>query len=181
MFTIFSPRKCGVVIMNFEDYWLIGGRISEPSTSGYPRVCLFGDKVELLHRFIMGNPDGLVDHINRNKLDCRRKNLRVISKSLNGINRASSKGRFKGVILEKRKNLFRACLTVNKKRYELGLYKDDIDAAQIVNAAVIKHLGYDYYLNKTENDYSFFTPIPRFFQLDKLSSMVSPESGNVEI
>src|SRR5207253_2370267 len=102
-------------------------------------------------------------------LDNRRENLRVINKSLNGVNRGPIKNRkFKGVLIEKRKNLFRACLTVNKKRYELGLYKDEVDAAHIVNAAVIKYLGYDYFLNNTGNDYSLFTPIPRFYQLDKL-------------
>jgi len=45
-------------------------------------------KTTLLHRLIMESPAGmLVDHINRDTLDCRRSNLRIVTKQQNLLNR----------------------------------------------------------------------------------------------
>ena len=44
-------------------------------------------KVILLHRYIMNNPEGIVDHINHNKRDNRKDNLRIVNYSINSLNR----------------------------------------------------------------------------------------------
>ena len=50
-----------------------------------------GTTTTLLHRLIMRPPRGVfVDHINRHKLDCRRINLRLATKSQNGQNRSGA-------------------------------------------------------------------------------------------
>lgn len=59
-----------------------------------------------LHRWLMGTPDGMdTDHINGNKLDNRRSNLRVCTRAQNAQNRhAQTNNRscqFKGVNLHK--------------------------------------------------------------------------------
>jgi len=58
---------------------------------GEPYACtkIEGKKV-YMHRFIMGGPKGLiVDHINRQTLDNRRENLRIVTHSENMKNRES--------------------------------------------------------------------------------------------
>ncbi len=77
-----------------------------------------------LHRFLLGEPDGYVDHINRNKLDNRRFNLRVVSNSLNMLNagpRSSNRSGYPGVC-RARNNKWRAYVTVNYKQRWLGTF-----------------------------------------------------------
>lgn len=40
-----------------------------------------------MHRLVMGSPPNILDHINRNKLDNRKKNLRHADAVINGWNR----------------------------------------------------------------------------------------------
>ena len=39
-----------------------------------------------MHRVVMGNPKDVIDHINRNRLDNRKENLRLANPSINGFN-----------------------------------------------------------------------------------------------
>jgi len=54
-----------------------------------------------MHRLLIGTPKGLeTDHRNRNKLDNRRKNLRIVDRSQNSLNtkiRNDNKSGYKGV------------------------------------------------------------------------------------
>ena len=57
-----------------------------------------------LSTIILGEKDKVVDHINRNTLDNRRENLRVVDNSINAINakaRAESKTNIRGVYFRK--------------------------------------------------------------------------------
>lgn len=62
------------------------------NVTGYPST-IYKRKHTTLHRYLMGvNPEGkVVDHINRNKLDNRRSNLRFATISENVLN--STRGR----------------------------------------------------------------------------------------
>src|SRR3990167_1012358 len=65
-------------------------------------------KVILMHIFLLGKQKGKeIDHINRNKLDNRRENLRFVTRSINcfnvDIDKANKSG-FKGVSWDKRGN-----------------------------------------------------------------------------
>ena len=52
-----------------------------------------------LHRFIMNAPSGtIVDHINRNTLDCRKKNLRICTALINARNRTPRSKKLKKYI-----------------------------------------------------------------------------------
>lgn len=87
----------------------------------------------LMHRVVLGTPEGMcTDHINMDRLDNRRRNLRVANKSQNGMNRLVNKGReipYKGVSFRKDTCKYRAYISVDKKRKYLGEYDNPIDAA----------------------------------------------------
>jgi hypothetical protein len=93
-----------VVLIDDEDLGIVGRRAVFLSKDGYPSIAKNNSRVEL-HRLLMGCPKGLiVDHINRNRLDCRRKNLRLTDAIGNSRNRSKQSGtssRFKGVTWNK--------------------------------------------------------------------------------
>lgn len=75
---------CEVLVDN-EDFDKIRNQSWYLGNNGY---VYSNSKKELLHRVITDCPDGLVvDHINHNVLDNRRKNLRICNYSVNGINK----------------------------------------------------------------------------------------------
>jgi hypothetical protein len=74
-----------------------------------------------------------VDHINRNKLDNRRENLRIVDKETNQLNspyaRPNSKTGKRGITLT-RSGKYRVRLTFHKITYELGLYESLNEASK---------------------------------------------------
>lgn len=67
--------------------WSIGSH-------GYAQGCAPGIKIVVMHQLLMGEtPRGmLIDHINRNKLDNRRENLRFVTPSESNMNRRTTGG-----------------------------------------------------------------------------------------
>lgn len=78
----------------YKDYkWHITG-------GGYSMGCLGGNGHYYLHRLIMETPKGMyTDHINGNKLDNRRSNLRIVthSQNLHGFNTYPNKSGIRGI------------------------------------------------------------------------------------
>lgn len=88
-----------------------------------------------LHRLIMRPAvDAEVDHVNHDKLDNRRANLRIVTKSLNQQNRAYGYGssQYRGVSLRSRDGRWRASSGVNGRDVSLGYYERETDAARAV-------------------------------------------------
>lgn len=97
----------------------------------------------LLHRLVMNTSTGqLVDHINRNTLDCRRSNLRFVTPGQNransGRDRDNSSG-YKGVSRANRK--WAALIVVAGVRHYLGVFEHKERAAQAVDRAAIHFHG----------------------------------------
>lgn len=101
------------------------------SDTGYAviRRVIDGKKQTLrLHRVIMDCPDGkVVDHLNGNKLDCRKKNLRICTQKENSNNRHQTKGycfdRSRGKWVVRHKNKFCGRYATEdeaKKAYQLA-------------------------------------------------------------
>jgi hypothetical protein len=92
---------------------------------------------EFLHRAVMGLDKGdgkEVDHLNRNKLDCRRANLRIVSTRLEQMQNVSPRGgssRYRGVTWNKGKGKWQAQCMVNYRCHYLGLFEDELDAARV--------------------------------------------------
>jgi hypothetical protein len=86
------------------------------------------------------SPHELVDHINGDKLDARRENLRIVSLSDNMANRAKSAGKssgFKGVAREKRLKTWQVHVYQNKRLVKVGLCDDEVLAAEIYDVCMV--------------------------------------------
>lgn len=105
---------------------------------GYAVIWKGGHR-EYLHRLVMGAKVGqCVDHINGNRRDCRRSNLRLATKAQNSCNRSKTRvnqSGFKGVCLCKATGKWRAEIRADGKVVRIGRFIDKIDAARAYDAA----------------------------------------------
>lgn len=108
----------------------------------------------LMHREILGTPDGLLtDHINHNRLDNRRANLRIADYAQNAWNkphRSTGTSKYRGVTWSGFFRKWVAHITVRKKRTCIGCFKDEMEAAKAYNAAALKYHGEFATLNRFE-------------------------------
>jgi hypothetical protein len=89
-------------------------------------------KVQRLHRLLIVEHDYL-DHVNMNKKDNRRSNLRGCSKQQNSFNRPSVKGtsKYKGVSYSKKLSKWAAQIMYDGKQYHLG-YSDNEEECAVM-------------------------------------------------
>lgn len=85
-----------------------------------------------MHRVVNSTPKGMdTDHINRNKLDNRKCNLRMVTRSENmrntGLQRNNTSG-YKGISWDKKRLLWESHIKNNDKKLFLGRYKKLADA-----------------------------------------------------
>ena len=107
--------------------------------------------VHWLHRIVAKTPPGMVtDHIDGNKLNNSRSNLRIATTAQNGFNRKISKiatktSMFKGVNWHKRNKKWRAVIKSSEaritKQRHLGYFLSDVVAAEAYNKAAIELFG----------------------------------------
>jgi hypothetical protein len=104
-----------------------------------------------LHREVMErmlgtslNSKQQVDHINGDRLDNRRENLRLATSSQNNMNSKIStrnNSGYKGVSFHKRTGKWRVVICAEGKRTEVGLFSDLVEAAQAYDKAAISIHG----------------------------------------
>ncbi len=95
---------------------------------------------QTLHGYLMQAPKGThVDHVNGDKLDNRRANLRIVTPSRNQVNRKNlnrnNTSGMRGISYQPRlspSKPWRAQITVNRQNHHLGLFatKDEAAAAR---------------------------------------------------
>lgn len=125
----------GETIVDNEDYEALSKYKWGLTKKGYARRAAKPRHI-FLHRQILNVPDGVfVDHINGNKLDNRKSNLRIVPQSLNSRNliqeRANNNSGYKGVC--KCRNKWRAYIVVNYKQKHLGCFETKEEAAKVYN------------------------------------------------
>ena len=130
-----------------EDKWILNIRkVYKCKSNGYYRVVENGGGYIYLHRLISNAKKGdIVDHINRDKTDNRRENLRVVSKSLNNYNRDSKNNLGKGIYYDKCGERYRACISINNKTLKLGSSKDINVVKELYNKKAFELYGKDAY------------------------------------
>ena len=100
-----------------------------------------------MHRFILGITDKntIVDHVNRNKRDNRKSNLRIATAFGNAANHSKSSGDktgYIGVYFSRSNQLYEVKVGYNNRRIRLGSSKDDlILLAQMYNIAAEYFFG----------------------------------------
>lgn len=101
--------------------------------------------VALLHRVLLEAPDELhVDHINGDRLDNRRGNLRLATNQQNcwnqGLGTRNTSG-FKGVSWHTRDHVFQANIRINGRQKTIGVFDDAITAAKAYDRFAKEHYG----------------------------------------
>ncbi len=121
-------------------------------TNGYVYYSIWGysmhgqgkSQPRTLHSFLKYAPPGFhIDHINGDKLDNRRANLRVVSPSRNQVNRKRlNKNNRSGVRgVDQAFGKWRAQITVDRTNHYLGLFENKDDAIAARRQAELQYFG----------------------------------------
>ncbi len=135
-----------IVIVDEQDYeelskykwYLIDGFAARTIKKDDKRTTIY------MHRVIMDAPMGVsVYHINHNKLDNQRENLRLVKGSARMHRRPSVKhsSKYRGVYWCKDKRKWIAEIKVYKKQIRLGRFEVEKDAAIAYDEAARKYYG----------------------------------------
>lgn len=106
-----------------------------------------GDRKDLMHRVILGLEFGDKregDHINRNTLDCTRKNLRIDDSGKNAVNRRMDRRNtsgYKGVWWHSIGRKWAASVSVGDKTKHLGLFTNKEEAYAAYCKAATEYHG----------------------------------------
>lgn len=136
----------GYALVDDVDFDLVS-KYKWHSHDGYAMANVYKDKKTTLvrmHHIIMGKNKGLdIDHINRNRADNQRSNLRVVTRSenlRNGISPKNTSG-VRGVNWHKAGKKWCVEFRMNKKKIYLGLFEDKKEAITTLENAKLKY-GY---------------------------------------
>ena len=144
-----------VAIVDDEDFDRVSAFRWYLSTHGYAQRCAHRRLGEAgttitMHRFVLGLPsDAGIDHINRDRLDNRKANLRRCTKSQNSANREMRGtwngkrivSRYKGVTWKAKGSLWQARLGYQRRQIFLGYFSSEIEAARAYNRAALERFG----------------------------------------
>lgn len=109
----------------------------------YVGTSIEGKKTQL-HRYILNAPeDVLVDHINGNPLDNRKKNLRLVDHKGNAQNRtrlsSHNTSGYRGVWYDEKSEMWKVSIGIDNKQLDFGSYAD-INIANYVAMMARKNL-----------------------------------------
>lgn len=102
-------------------------------THGYAKGGSNGKSMVYMHRLILGitNPKEITDHKDRNGLNNQKNNLRIVNRSINGLNRNKYKNNtsgYRGVTWHKQRKHWMAQISINKKCQFLGFFNSAKEA-----------------------------------------------------
>lgn len=135
-----------ISLIDASDAEVVGTRPWTAHSTGYA-YCWVNRRCFLMHRFLLDPPPKMVvDHINGNKLDNRRSNLRITTCAKNCLSRHVLHPRntsgYNGVCWHKEKKKWRASIKINYRQTFLGYFDDIEEAAKVSQRArekILKH------------------------------------------
>lgn len=134
----------GEAIVDDEDYQRIVAFGKWSVVSGYATNGSNSNRT-FMHHLVIGFKAGfVVDHINHNRLDNRRANLRFVTFSENSHMRLKSRNNrsgYIGVCWDSGNQKWRATIHHNYQPYHLGLFLCKIEAAKAYNKKAIELYG----------------------------------------
>lgn len=138
---------------DLDDYEQIKDYCWYVSINGYITTRLYNERKQIrLHRLLMNFPDKMVvDHINHNKLDNRKCNLRICFQKENASNKSKSKNNTSGVTgvcWHKKAKKWHSQIKHNRKNIHLGLFDNFDDAVKARREAEEKYFGEFSYASK---------------------------------
>ena len=178
-----TGKRGGHAIISKIDYALLSKYKWCQDNDGYVKGNVDGILIKM-HKYIVRQyitnipKNKIVDHINSNRLDNRRKNLRLASIQINNQNKSISKSKkssvYKCVYYDNRikKYNVKTDIGANGKTINLGYYKSEIGAAEIYDMYLVHNGFSNAKLNFPEkrNKYLKRKYIP--YQKDKKSKYV---------
>jgi len=125
---------------------------------GYAVIAESNNEIARLHRLLLcssDNEDLIVDHKNRKRLDNRRKNLRIATRSQNMCNRSKPKwsnatSNFKGVRYLSKNKYWQVRLQVDKKQLLVGHFTSEVASANM----------YNHYAKKLHGEFAVLNSVP---------------------
>lgn len=128
-----------------QDYSLLSKYKWVISDYGYARC-----KDGYMHKMLFDNPQEIVDHINRDKLDNQKENLRLVNHSLNRINSKlqNNKSGYRGVYWRPERSKWIARIHLGKKYIYIGTFNNLQDAANAWNNKAKELYGEYVFQNK---------------------------------
>jgi len=141
---LYIGKKKTLIFIDANDFEKISKFGLHLSSHGYVRATK-QYKTIYLHRLIMNPPDNMkIDHINGNKLDNRKSNLRICEQKQNCLNKKIGKRNktgVPGVWWCKERKKWAAQISVNCKTKGLGRYINFNDAVEARKKAEIEFHG----------------------------------------
>lgn len=143
-------------MQKYRSIHLDGGRSTLVDQEDYERLVEYSWRVHskgyavtsrgiLMHRMLMIPEDGKqIDHINGDKLDNRKANLRVCTNGQNHMNikkYAGKTSKYKGVWWNKERGKWQTDIKLDKKKRYVGRFEDENEAGLAYNAAAIALFG----------------------------------------
>jgi len=154
-FVLYEPVYARAISLSNSDQFLIVDQedfevlkdliISRNAQTGYAQFWSKEHKQAVtVHRFIMGlETSGQIDHKNRNRLDCRRANLRIATVQQNIANSGKRKGNFSS----KYKGVFRsghqwkASIQMKGVVHHLGIFDSEEEAGRAYDNSAKEFFG----------------------------------------
>lgn len=137
MKTIKLTNSDKVVIVDDEDFELLNNRKWHLDRHGYVR-----DRANLLHLYIYpSDKDGLeTDHIDRNKLNNQRSNLRRVTRLVNVLNSGAVKREHRYIFWQYHSNKWRVQIQRDNKVHNIGMFLT-LELAILERDSFLRKLG----------------------------------------
>lgn len=134
----------GVAIVDDADFAELARWKWTRQANGYAGRTASGGKTVLMHRHLLAEPCGDVDHRDRDRLNNTRANLRVVTRSQNMHNRpkqANNTSGLKGVSWDESRGRWRATIQVDGRAFFLGRFATKREAADAYDDAASRLVG----------------------------------------